>query len=121
MNFYVKSLAAITVITFLLYAAHFFLIPAGEISLVKIYLFLGIAGYFTVAALNYVHTIASEKLGFVFIAILMVKIGAALLIFPELLAEEESLSRVDKLHLLVPYFIYLMIESAIVIKWLNDK
>lgn len=121
MNFYLKSLIALIVVSLLLFGIHSVVFPESPIELYKIHAFLAIAGYLSMAALNFVHQIASDKLGFVFIGLLMVKIGALIIVFPEILSDEVALSKVDKLHLLVPYFIYLFLETALVIKWLNHK
>jgi hypothetical protein len=100
---------------------HHFVVDHQAISIIKIYTFLGTATFITVSALKFVFELVPDKLGYAFLALVFIKFGAIFLTFPELLSENPKLSKLDLLSFLAPYFIFLFIEVAIVIKWLNKN
>lgn len=104
-----------------MYSLHYFVVDKPAISLIKIYAFLGAATFITVSVLKFVFELVPDKLGYAFLALVFIKFGAIFLTFPELLSENPKLSKVDLLAFLAPYFIFLFIEVAIVIKWLNKN
>lgn len=97
------------------------LVEDPSIPLMKTYAFLGAATFITVGVLKFIFGLVPDKLGYAFLALVFVKFGAVFLIFPELLSENPKLSKVELLGFLAPYFIFLFIEAAIVIKWLNKN
>lgn len=103
------------------YFLHDWWVENPVISLVRTYTFLGIATFITVSGLKLVHRFVPEKLGYGFLGLIFVKCGAAIILFPELIAEDPALSKAELLSFLAPYFIFLFIEVGIVIKWLNDN
>ncbi len=95
--------------------------PTPAIAHLKTYSFLGVAAFLTVAALKFVHFYVPSKLGYAFLALVLVKFGAVVLIFPELIDKDPGLGKAELLGFLVPYFLFLFAEAAIVIKWLNKN
>lgn len=121
MNFYLKTFFLVAVLATAAYFLHGWWIGDPVISLIKTYSFLGIATFVTVSGLKLVHRLVPDKLGYGFLGLIFVKCGAAILLFPELIADDPSLSKTELLGFLTPYFIFLFIEVGIVIKWLNDN
>ncbi|MGJ8683907.1 MAG: hypothetical protein ACSHWW_04750 [Nonlabens sp.] len=121
MNFYLKAFLLILLSSILLLGIHYFMVEDPAISLLKTYSFLGAAAFITVSALKYIFGLVPDKLGFAFLALVFVKFGVVLLLFPELLSEDPKLSKTELLAFLAPYFIFLFMEAAIVINWLNKN
>lgn len=121
MNFYLKSVLFIGIFTVLGYFLHQFINPNTAISLIKIYSFLGIATFLTVLALRFVQLYVPDNLGYAFLALVFLKLGAVIFIFPEIISDAPKLSKVQLLHFLAPYAIFLITEATIVIKWLNKN
>jgi len=120
-NFYLKTFLVVLLLTAVFYGAHYLIVEDPAISLIKTYSFLGAATFITVSALKYVFGLVPDKLGFSFLALVFVKFGVVFLLFPELLSDDPKLSKVELLGFLAPYFIFLFMEAAIVIKWLNKN
>lgn len=121
MNFYLKTFIVVAVLSVGAYFLHGWWIVDPAISIVRIYIFLGAATFVTVSALKFVHSYVPDKLGYGFLGLIFIKCGAAIVLFPELIAEDPALSKAELLGFLAPYFIFLFIEVGIVIKWLNDN
>lgn len=121
MNFYLKTFLFVSIVSIAAYFLHGWWTPDPAISLLRTYTFLGIATFITVTGLKLVHNYVPDKLGYGFLGLIFVKCGAAILLFPELIAEDPALSKAELLSFLAPYFIFLFIEVGIVIKWLNDN
>ncbi len=120
-NPYLKLLAGIVIITAALCAGHAFLIKKHAIPLWRLYTFLGVATFITAAVLRWMQWHMADKVHIGFIAMISVKLGLAVILFPELLQNDPALSRPEILAFLVPYFLYLFIEIMIVVKWLNKN
>jgi cadmium resistance protein CadD (predicted permease) len=120
-NFYLKTFILVLILSLTAFGVHSWWIENPVISIVRTYSFLGIATFITVTGLKLVHNYVPDKLGYGFLGLIFVKCGVAILLFPELIAEDPSLSKADLLSFLAPYFIFLFIEVGIVIKWLNDN
>ncbi|QJP33838.1 hypothetical protein F0365_05175 [Nonlabens sp. Ci31] len=121
MNFYLKTFLLVLFLSAAVYSVHYFLVEDPSISLIKTYTFLGAATFITVCVLKLVFGLVPDKLGYAFLALVFVKFGAVFLLFPELLSEDPKLSKVEILGFLSPYFIFLFMEAAIVINWLNKN
>lgn len=120
MNFYLKTFLSLIVITAAVYGLHFLMVDEPAIPLWKTYTFLSIAALITVSGLKYIFGLVPDKLGFAFLALVFVKFGVVLILFPELIGEP-SLPKREILGFLTPYFIFLFIEATIVVKWLNNN
>ena len=121
MNFYIKTFLFVLIASVMGYFLHEWLVKDPVISLLRTYAFLGTATFVTVSALRFVHFYVPDKLGYGFLGLIFIKCGAAIVLFPELIAEDPALSKAELLSFLVPYFVFLLIEVGIVIKWLNDN
>ncbi|PQJ31398.1 hypothetical protein BST92_05435 [Nonlabens arenilitoris] len=120
MNFYLKTFLLLLLLSLSIFGIHYLIVDHPTIPLWKTYSFLGVAAFITVSALKYVFGLVPDKLGFAFLALVFIKFGIVLIMFPELITGP-SLSKVEVLGFLIPYFIFLFLEAAIVIKWLNKN
>ncbi|AZQ43206.1 DUF6168 family protein [Nonlabens ponticola] len=121
MKFYLQTFIVILVCCLIAYFVHDWYVDNPAISPLRIYLFLGLATFLTVSALKFTHAYVPDKLGYAFLAAIFIKCGAALVLFPELIAEDPALSKRQLLGFIAPYFIFLFVEVGIVIKWLNKN
>jgi hypothetical protein len=119
MNFYLKSFLIIIAIAFLLLGIHSAAGTNPAFSLIKVYTFISIATFASVSALKFAHQVAANQIALVYLATMMVKMGLAILVFPQLIDDAVKLSKLQLLEFLVPYFLFLGLEALVVIKWLN--
>ncbi len=120
-NFYLKTFLVVALLSVVAFFIHNWWVVDPAIAPLRIYSFLGIATFVTVSALRFVHFYVPDKLGYGFLGLIFIKCGAAIVLFPELIAEDPALTKPELLGFLAPYFIFLFIEVGIVIKWLNDN
>ena len=120
-NFYLKTFLFIAVASIAAYFLHHVIIDDTAIAPWRIYTFLGTATLLTVTSLRFVHHYVPDKLGYGFLGLIFIKCGAAIVLFPELIADDPGLSKAELLQFLTPYALFLFMEVAIVIKWLNDN
>lgn len=121
MNFYLKALVFICLLAISGFTIHGLVQAAPAFSLIKLYAFLGIATLGSVCVMRYLYNLVPNQLGYVFLVTVFVKFGLALILFPQLLSEEPSLTKTQILSFLVPYFCFLGVEAFMVINWLNKK
>ncbi|MFB0903463.1 MAG: hypothetical protein QMB11_03700 [Nonlabens sp.] len=121
MNFYFKAFLLILVMAVIGFGMHSYVVEFSVFDLYNLYSFLGIATLGSVFGMYYLYQLVPDQLGYVFLVTVFVKFGAALVLFPQLLSEEPSLSKGQILSFLLPYFIFLAVEAFMVIKWLNDN
>lgn len=121
MNFYLKTFVFILILSLTAFGIHSWWIENPAISLVKTYSFLGAITFITISVFNLIFKYGPDNLGYSFLLAITIKCGITLLFFPELILKEYHLSVLDVLGFLIPYFIFLFIEVAFVIKWLNNN
>lgn len=102
---------------------HYALIATGEIeevfSLLKLYSFLFISTALSVALLVFLIRNAQDKAAYAFMAIIFIKGGLAIFLFPQLLADNPKLTRPELLQFLLPYFGFLILETWCLVHLLN--
>jgi len=118
-NFYVKALILLLILSLAAYGLHYSMEETPVFSLVKLYSFLFIATLGSVSGMYYLFQLVPNQLGYAFLVTVFVKFGAAIILFPELMGDDPSLSKIQILSFLIPYFAFLAIEAFMVIKWLN--
>jgi hypothetical protein len=121
MNFYLKAFILTAVVSVISYFAHSALVSDPTISLTSIYVFFGIATYATVSTLKFTMVVSSNRLGLVFLGLVILKFGGIFIFFPELIDDDIQLTKLDLLGFLAPYFIFLFLEIIILHKWLSDN
>lgn len=119
MNFYLKAFVLLLILSLAAYGLHYSIEAIPVFSLIKLYSFLFIATLGSVSGMHYLFQIVPNQLGYAFLVTVFVKFGAAIILFPQLMSEQPSLSTTQILSFLIPYFLFLTVEAFMVIKWLN--
>ncbi len=90
-------------------------------SLLNVYAFNAIACCLIYAAVESIASFLPNKTGFLYLALSTVKLGLFILIFQKVLFSELPLSKAEKISIVVPFLIFLLIEGIGVAKLLNNK
>ena len=123
----VSYLVSAIVLFFITYPLHTYLLQiSGEMppySLLSIYLFQGIVSLFLVLIfelLAYTEQY-NDKLGLLYLGSSAIKIIFFFLFFKDVLFSSIALSKMDRLSLLVAFFIFVFYEVFFIVKILNRK
>ncbi|MCT4663868.1 MAG: DUF6168 family protein [Flavobacteriales bacterium] len=108
------------VVSVLLFVIHKYMISPDSLdySIDKVYLFHGIFAINIVLFSSLVSSVMKEYVGFVFLAVILIKMIFIYITFPEVLRLEKSLPKHQLLHFLAPYFAFLIFEAYLVIRLL---
>jgi hypothetical protein len=87
----------------------------------SIHLFLFLTTLAITLGLRFLYNLVPDQVGLIFLVSIMVKIGAALIVFPELLARDSGMSTLEVLNFLIAYLSYLGIEAVALARWLNKR
>ena len=90
-------------------------------SLFHVYLFHVIAVVIVYGVIEFVAENLPSQAGYAYLMFMLFKIGLFILIFQESVLAKEALSKADKIGLVVPLFLFLMVEAVAVGKLLNSK
>ncbi|AUC77745.1 hypothetical protein CW732_03400 [Olleya sp. Bg11-27] len=90
-------------------------------SLQKLYLFHGVAVLIVYLSIELVNSKLPNQLGFAYLTLMFVKIGVFILLFQSSIFSETNLSLPDRLGLVIPFFLFLIIETACIAKLLKEK
>ncbi len=117
---------AVVVLTFCItyFTNTYFLEARDTISLIpllSIYVFNAVSCAIIYILVELVLKSLPNSAGYAYMALMMVKLGLLLLIFKNSLFPEQPLSKIDKLSLLIPFFVFLIIEAIFIGKLLNNK
>ncbi len=120
--FFLASMAVLFIGAFML---HTYGVNTGEYELV--FSLLGVYSFHFVAAII-VYTIVevtANKLptqaGYAYLASIFLKIGFFVLIFQATVFTETPLTKVERISLVIPLFLFLIAEAVFVSKLLNNK
>lgn len=90
-------------------------------SLWQVYLFHALATLIVYISVEAVANIRASQAGYVYLTLMLVKIGLFVLIFKNEVFETEVLSKSERIALVVPLFLFLTAEAIGVSKLLNSK
>lgn len=90
-------------------------------ELFHVYLFHAIASLIVYVLVELVVTQLPNETGYLYLALMMIKIGVFVLMFQDQIFSETPLTKADKFSLVIPMFLFLMLEGAGVAKLLNNK
>ncbi|KAA5827396.1 hypothetical protein FPF71_00695 [Algibacter amylolyticus] len=104
------------------YGIHSAIISSNlSYSLLNVYLFFAISAVLVYATVEGVFSKLPNQAGYAYLMMMCLKIGAFVLIFQKSIFSEVVLSRVERVNLVVPLFLFLIAEAVVVGKLLNDK
>ena len=118
-------LAAILVVFAVSYLSHNYTITAKEIqlsiSLLGVYLFHVIAATIVYLIVEFVADKMPNQAGYAYLASIFLKIGFFVLVFKASVFSNEQLTKPERFSLVIPLFLFLIIEAIAVSKLLNSK
>lgn len=125
----IKRILYFIVIIFAVFAISFFshdyTLNSKEIllsfSLLKVYSFHVIAAIIVYAIVELVADNLPNQAGYAYLASIFLKIGFFVLIFQASIFANEALSKPERFSLVIPLFLFLIIEAIAVSKLLNNK
>ena len=107
-----------------LYFIHTLIISSFQLklsfSLISIYLFFTIAAIIIISGLELLFEYLASTAGYAFLVSVFLKMGIFVLLFFAGGMAEKSLTMVDKFSILIPLFIFMGIETSVVIKRLKS-
>lgn len=109
----------------LVFFSHDYMLASRELylsySLFNVYLFNVIASALIYASIEVVAEKLPSQAGYAFLAGVFLKIGFFVMIFQDTVFAEVRLELYQRLSLMVPFFLFIIIESIAVAKLLNSK
>jgi hypothetical protein len=118
-------LAAIFIVFAVSYFPHDYILQSKEIflpySLFSVYLFHVISAVIVYAIVELVAYKIPNQAGYAYLASMFLKIGFFVLFFHTSVFANEQLTKLEKIHLVLPLFLFLIIEAIAISKLLNSK
>lgn len=108
----------------LFYANQYYLTNVNKhisFSLESIYFFFIIASTIIYTAVEATSKYIPNQAGFAYLALMFIKIGVFLLIFKNVIFAENSLEMYERTAIILPFFLFLLLEGAMIGKLLNKK
>ncbi len=90
-------------------------------SLFNNYLFHAIAAVIVYIIIELMAEKLPSQAGYAYLAAIFIKMGIFMLLFQESILENQNIVKSDKLSLMIPLFLFLIIEAIGVSKLLNNK
>ena len=116
----IVAIAFITV-----FFTHQYVLESKELilsfSLLKMYLFHAIASIIVYVAIEIVAERLPSQAGYAFLAAVFLKIGFFILLFSAVIFPEVTLPKFQRVSLIIPLFLFLIIEAIFASKLLNAK
>ncbi|TDQ28560.1 DUF6168 family protein [Tenacibaculum caenipelagi] len=118
-------LTAIILLFTVSYFPHDYIVNSKEIhlsfSLISIYLFHVVAAIIVYSIVEFVAEKLPNQAGYAYLASIFLKIGLFVLIFQASVFVNEQLSKPERISLVIPLFLFLIVEAIAVSKLLNNK
>jgi len=90
-------------------------------SLLSVYLFHVISAILVYIIVEVVSNYLPNQAGYAYLMMMCLKIGAFVLIFQSSVFAKSALSQVDRISLVVPLFLFLIVEAVAVSRLLNNR
>ena len=107
-----------------LYFLHTLIISSLHLKLsfplISVYLFFTISAIIIISGLELLFEYLASTAGYAFLVSVFLKMGIFVLLFFAGGIAEKSLSMIDKISILVPLFVFMTIETSVVIKRLKS-
>ena len=115
----------ISIVTVILYYVHSYLLSDQgyllAFSLMSVYIFHAVAYMIICLLVEVVATRLPTQAGYAYLTTVFVKIGVFVLVFKDSILSRQDLPMADRLSLVVPMFIYLILEALYCGRLLNSK
>ena len=121
-----KRILLVTSIFFILFLAAYNLqayltTETISFSLLHVYRFHLIAAIIVYTSVEIVAEKLPNQAGYAYLTLMFIKIGAFVLIFQSTVFANDNLSQMERIALVIPLFLFLIIEAVSVSKLLNSK
>lgn len=90
-------------------------------SLQKLYLFHGIAVLIVYLGIELIYDKMPNQIGAAYLTMMFLKIGIFMLLFKSTIFTEQDLAIQHRLGLLIPFFLFLIVEAVCIAKLLKSK
>ncbi|MBU2950347.1 hypothetical protein KO493_06535 [Tamlana agarivorans] len=122
----IKRILIFTLSIFLLFAisytAHsYFIKQAMAFELWHVYLYHAIAALVVYISIEGVASMVPNQAGYAYLALMLLKIGIFVFIFKNSVLENDALTKVERLALVLPLFLFLIAEAVAVARLLNNQ
>lgn len=121
----VKYILLVVVVFILTFFCHDYFLLNNEMylpfSLVKVYLFNAIASACIYIAVEFVAEKLPSQAGYAFLASVFLKIGLFVMLFQGTVFAQEALPMFARISLIIPFFLFIIIEAVSIAKLLNAK
>ncbi|WP_431166033.1 DUF6168 family protein [Tenacibaculum halocynthiae] len=118
-------LAAVLLVLAVSYFPHNYVIIAKEIqlsfSLLGVYLFHVVSATIVYLIVEFVADKMPNQAGYAYLASIFLKIGFFVLVFQASVFTNEQLTKPERFSLVIPLFLFLILEAIAVSKLLNSK
>lgn len=115
---------AVVLVTFCVaYFLHNYILQSQQLtlnySLLLVYLFFVISSLFVYVVIEVLASIIPSQVGYAYLVSMFLKIGVFMLLFGDIFFSDEILEMPQKLAVVIPFFIFLIIEGVGVTRLLN--
>jgi len=118
-------LSIILLVFIIVFFAHQYVLESKQLvlsySLLNVYLFNAIVSVVIYGCIELVAEKLPTQAGYAFLTCVFLKIGFFIVLFQSTVFSEVKLEMFQRLSLMVPFFLFIIIESAGVAKLLNSK
>ena len=119
----ISYLAIIIVVFIVVYFSHDYFLSAKELhySLFSVYLFHVVSTILIYFIVEMVSWKLPSQAGYAYLASMFLKIGFFVMIFQSTIFSDIELEKFERVSLIVPLFLFLIIEAVAVSRLLNSK
>ena len=121
----VSYLLIVVVVFVVVFFTHQYILDNKQLvlsySLLNVYLFNAIASIVIYGCIELVAEKSPSQAGYAFLACVFLKIGFFVVLFQATVFSEIKLEVFQRLSLMIPFFLFIIIEAAGVAKLLNSK
>lgn len=90
-------------------------------SVVSLYVFFGISSVIIISGIELLYTIMPNNAGYAFLVGMFVKMGIFMMAFYSKMLSVKNIHFADKIFILVPLFVFLFLETLVVINLMMQK
>ena len=107
------------------YLSHFYILQVKQLtigfSLFSVYGFFTVTAFLIYVVVELIAYKIPTQAGYAYLASVFLKIGFFLLIFQQSIFKEMALTKAERFSLIIPFFLFLILEAVFTSKLLNNK
>ena len=121
----IQFIVAVIVLFIISYVPHDYVLNSKDIylsfSLFSVYLFHVIAATIVYLIVEFIADKMPNQAGYAYLASVFLKMGFFVLVFQATVFANEQLTKPERFSLVIPLFLFLIIEAVAISKLLNSK